>query len=437
MYLSRVKCLVVSGLLFWSHTSFAQTGTYSNPLSGRENNPYSRYGIGEIVNGNNTVLRGMGNVTSAFENPYEVNSDNPASYSFLQRTTFEVGGVASTRSIVATGASYRTGTATISYLNLGIPLGKNGGMCIGFKPFSHVYYNLVDTIFNSPVGEVIRTYNGNGGLNYAYFGGAMKRKGLSIGFNAGYMFGSFRNTAATLPIDVADTNRAFPVEYSGYTQVGGLYWKGGIMYERKIDSEYTIRFGGTVAIGQGLFERYSAYQISTINLGDTVVRDSMYKSGELHGTITMPLTWSVGAMLVRNDKWSLGVDYAAGQWSSFKSSPDTAMNHGIGSGSYKLSVGGEYTPDVNNVRNYFSRMTYRIGLYYGADYLKIYNTTLPVYGVTLGGSMPFRRTLSKLHFAFDVGRLGTRTNNLLQETYVRFTLGISFNDKWFIPRKYD
>ena len=92
---------------------------------------------------------------------------------------------------------------------------------------------------------------------------------------------------------------------------------------------------------------------------------------------------------------------------------------------------------TNDIRNYFSRVTYRFGLYYGTDYLNIYNTPLPVYGVTVGGTLPFRRTFSSLHMALDIGRLGTTTNSLIQETYVRFSLGVSFNSKWFIPRKYD
>jgi len=52
-------------------------------------------------------------------------------------------------------------------------------------------------------------------------------------------------------------------------------------------------------------------------------------------------------------------------------------------------------------------------------------------------SLPFKRALSRLNAAIDLGRLGTMDNNLIQQTYVRFTVGMTFNDKWFIPRKYD
>jgi hypothetical protein len=438
------KWLLLILCVTWGIHLSAQTGTSStstnssNPLSGRENNPYSKYGIGEFWNGNNTVLRGMGNITSAFENPYEVNSDNPASYSFLQRTTFEAGMMASTRSIAASGGyHYTTGTASIAYLNLGIPVNKNSGLCLGFRPYTRSYYSLIDTITGSPIGTVARSYNGEGSLNYAYLGAAVKYKGLSVGFNAGYMFGTFHNSSLTIPIDDSPTNRAYIGDYTNFTRIGGIYWKGGLMYERKIDSDYTFRVGGTFTISQNITERLSAYQISNYNFGDTIVNDTSSRLDNVRGALRLPLSYSIGVMIVKNDKWGLGLDYTATQWSTFNSTPDTSLKSGIGSSSYKISIGGEYTPNANNIRNYFSRVTYRLGFYYGNDYLNLNNNTLPYYGITAGTSLPFRRSLSKLHFSLDVGRLGTTANNLLQETYIRFTLGISFNDRWFIPRKYD
>ncbi len=448
MCLFRAKCCVLVLLVLCNTKLLAQTSSYSNPINGRENNPYSKYGIGEFVNGNNTTLRGMANITSAYATPYTVNSDNPASYALLQRTTFEGGGTASTRTVTGSGLTYKTGTATISYVNLGLPVGKNGGLCIGFRPYTHTYYNMVDTITSttnppSPIGNVERTYYGEGELNYAYIGAAAKRKGFSIGANVGYLFGTIRNTTATLPIDTAVINKAFITEFSNYTQIGGLYFKLGLMYDHKIDSEYSIRIGGTLSLQQNLVERLNSFQISSHNFGDTAVSDTSLNSGESTGKLKLPLSYTIGVMLTKGEKWSLGLDFAGTQWSGYKSTPDSILNAGVGTSSYKISLGGEYTPDANNIRNYFSRVTYRFGLYYGTDYLALRTlpgqslTTLPVYGVTAGGSFPFRRSLSRLHVAIDVGRLGTTTNNLIQQTYARFTIGVSLNDKWFIPRKYD
>jgi hypothetical protein len=438
----RTKCLLLSVLLVPGLQTFAQTSTVSNPLNGRENNPYSKYGIGELDNGNNVVLRGMGNVTSAYASPYSVNSDNPASYASLRRTTFEAGAVGSTRTISNGTDKFTSGTASISYLNIGIPVGKNAGLCLGFRPYSRAYYNLADTITSSsnppsPIGMAVRSYNGESSLTLPYIGFAYKYKGLSVGANLGYLFGTVRSTSAVIPKDSLAINNAYISEFTNFTRIGGIYWKGGLMYEHNIDSAYTLRIGGTVTLNQKLTERFYEYQIASYYFSDTTVHDTVSNTAEQRGKLTMPFSYSAGIMFGRTDKWNIGIDYQATQWSQYNSSPDLALNAGVGASSYKLSIGGEITPDINSIRNYTARMSYRLGLYYGKDYLNINNTDLPFYGITAGVSLPFRRSLSRLHTSLDVGRLGTTANGLTQQTYVRFSVGISFNDLWFVKRRYD
>jgi len=426
MFHTRAKYLLIVLLIIGGFRLSAQTTTSSgtntsDPLNGNMNDPYSKFGIGTLQNGNNTVLKGMGNVTSAFENPYEVNSDNPASYSFLKNTVYEAGFTASSMGVNSQGQSYTTGTASISYLNLGIPVGKNAGICFGFRPYSHTYYSLADTIQNSPIGQAVRSYSGEGSLNYAYVGVAAKYKGLSVGVNVGYMFGTIADITAVVPIDTLPQNRAYTTQYSNYNRIGGIYWKAGLIYEKKIDSDYTISIGGTFTLEQNLSQRLNSYQISGYNFGDTIVNDTISYAGEQQKKIRLPMSYSAGIIISKNDKWDIGADYTATKWSQFNSTLDPTMDVGL----------------ANNIRNYFSRVTYRFGAYYGTDYLNISGTQLPEYGVTAGGSLPFRRSLSRMHVAIEVGKVGTTSSGLVQETFVRFNLGFSFCDRWFIPRKYD
>ncbi len=440
MFLPRAKYLLTVLSFFGASVLFAQTNSSSNPTSDRENNPYSKYGIGELQNGNSTVLKGMANMTSAFQNPYELNTDNPASYAYLRRTTFEAGMSANTRTVNAMGSSYNTGTATLSYLTLAVPVNNNAGLAFGFKPYSRSFYSLVDTLFgnSSPLGETVRSYSGDGGLNYAYVGGAYRYKELSMGFNFGYIFGTLQSNTAVQSIDSLLINRSYIAEFTNYNRVGGIYWKGGLMWEHKFDSSgYSLRLGGTFTMGQKLNERLNSYQVSIYNFGDTIVNDTSSSSGEARGKLNLPMSFSAGAMILKDNKWGLGIDFTSTQWSGYKSEVDPSMNFAIAKSAYKVSIGGEYTPDFNSIRNYFSRVTYRAGVYYGKEYLTFQNTQLPVYGATVGASLPFRRSLSHLHTSLEVGRLGVTTNNLIQETYVRFSLGLSFNDLWFIKRKYD
>ncbi|MES2702555.1 MAG: hypothetical protein V4649_07950 [Bacteroidota bacterium] len=434
----RGKCLVVFLVLITGIRAQAQTSSISNPLNGRENNPYSKYGIGEMVNGNNVILRGMGNVTSAYAHPFSINSDNPASYAFLRRTTFEGAGTGSTRHITNGTDNYNTGTATLSYLNIGFPVGNNAGLCLGFRPYSTMYYSLTDTILSTSIDSVTRFYGGEGSLTLPYIGGAYKYKGLSIGVNVGYLFGTLRSTAALRPAKDTGINKGYTAEFSNYNRIGGIYWKSGLMYERKMDSgRYTFRIGGTFALNQDLVERNSIYRVSHYNFTDTAVHDTVYNSGERRGKLTMPTSYSVGINFGKTDKWNIGIDYAGTQWSTFNSVPDSSLLIGVGTSSYKISIGGEYTPDMNSIRNYFARVTYRLGGYYGKDYLRVNNSDIPYYGLTAGLSLPFRRSISRLHTSVDVGRMGLLSNGLIQQTYVRFSVGVSFNDIWFVKRKYE
>ena len=435
------RCLIIFLSITLSSGLYAQTSNTSNPNSERENNPYSKYGIGELWNGNNTALKGMGNITSAFQDPFLINSDNPASYSSLVLTTFEGGAIASSRNITtSSGLSTRTGTSSLGYLNVGLPVGKKAGVSFGLRPYARSYYALVDTIA-SPIGQAIRSYAGDGALSYAYLGGAYSYKGLSIGFNFGYLFGSYRNFTSVIPNDTLAVNKAYESEFSRYNRYGGLYWKGGVIYEHRLsDSNYSFRIGGTLTLGQNLNEKLSNYKISIYTFGDTTVNDTSYQSTDQKGKLSLPMSYSAGVMFSRNDKWAFGIDYAATNWSTFKSTPDSTVTDNIGSQAYKISLGGEITPNAADLKNYFARVTYRFGIYYGTDYVRLQNTTLPCYGLTFGGSFPYKRNTrshSRFHASFDIGRIGTQSNNLLQQTYIRFGLGLSFNEKWFIPRKYD
>ncbi len=438
MHKFPAKCLTAFLFLVMSSAAYAQTSTYSNPNSERENNPYSKYGIGELWNGNSTALKGMGSITSAYADPYIINPENPASYSSLVLTTFQGGLVASARNITSgSGASYTTGTASLAYLNIGVPVSQRAGISFGLRPYTHSYYALLDTAATA-LGQTQRSYAGDGGLSYAYMGAAYKIKGLSLGFNLGYMFGTYRNFTSTTSVD---TIKAYEAQFANYTRLGGLYWKGGFNYEHQLrDTNITFRIGGTLSLGQNLTEHVSNYRVSIYNFGDTLVNDTSYSNTEQKGKLKLPVSYSLGVMFAKNDKWAIGVDYSASDWTNFHSTPDSNMNLGVGKQSYKLALGGEYTPNSNDIHNYFSRVTYRAGFYMGQDYVMLQNTAMPVMGFTFGGSFPYKRNTrshSKLHTSFDIGRMGTHANGQLQQTYFRFGLGLTFNEKWFIQRRYE
>lgn len=412
--------------------AYAQTSTVSNPTSTRENAPYSRFGLGEQIDGNGAALRGMADITSAYADPYTVNTDNPASYSFLTYTTFEAGATGSTRNLATTDYNYTTGTATLSYLNIAFPVGKHVGLCLGFRPETHVYYDLTDTAADLLGNQTARFYTGSGATDLAFVGVAYQYKGFSIGVNAGYLFG---NINYTTQYENLDTSKSYNSNFITNNHIGGIYWKAGVLYQGKLNKDLMFRIGGTLQLEQQINQNRNEYWASSYIFADTTIADTAFSAPRQDGKVTLPTSYSLGIQLAKANSWDVGIDYTGTEWSQFRNfgQPDAAL----AASNYKIALGGDYIPNAENLRNYWSRVAYRFGLYYGTDNVYLNNTTLYEYGITLGASLPFRRSTSHLHASFDIGRLGTTANSMVQETYVRFTLGISFNDKWFIRRRYE
>lgn len=416
-------------ILTLGSSAFAQTVVSK---ANRENAPYSRFGIGEFVNGANTMMRGAGSVTSPYSNPFAVNTYNPASYASLLLTTYEGGGSASGRTITSGANKYNTGTATLSYMNIGIPVTRHGGLAIGYRPMNHIYYNLQDTGVVSGYGNSIKTYFGDGSLHYAFIGAAGKYKGFSIGFNFGYAFGT--TVTASLLQSYNDSVNVYDSRFSNTVKTGGIYWNGGAMYSDSISNKIKLSVGATLAISQDLNTTNDEYWLSNSGISGSS-NDTNYSLLNQKSTITLPMFYSGGVWISgTNNRWGAGIDYSGANWSQFRKYGNVDS---VASSSYKVAVGAEYTPDPTSIRKYIQRITYRIGGYYGKDYVQLRNTDINYYALTFGASFPFKRATDKIHTSFEIGSRGTEANGLFRESYYKFSLGISLNDRWFIKRRYD
>ena len=54
-----------------------------NHSQAQTNSPYSRYGLGDLVNHSPIFARGMGGISTAISSAKYINADNPASYASL------------------------------------------------------------------------------------------------------------------------------------------------------------------------------------------------------------------------------------------------------------------------------------------------------------------------------------------------------------------
>ncbi|HVI48881.1 MAG TPA: hypothetical protein VM802_28700 [Chitinophaga sp.] len=412
----------------------------ANNAIAQDNSPYSRYGLGDLNNNQNTVNRGMGGVSQAYGDPQSVNFINPASYSNLLLTTLDVGIEGGSRSIADKNTKFSSGFGTISYLQIGIPLAKKWGLNLGLRPVTRVTYNLQQsedkTFFDTLKMPIANRYEGSGGLYQIYGGTGVGIGNFSIGVNVGYLFGSVEtNTHVIYPVtDINSSRHMQRVSYNSF------FYKVGIQYRAKLNKEMDLSFGATGSLKQNMSakkESLSQNQLYNASSDNFTPLDTVsYVKGD-KGTVVYPQEFGAGLMLRKFDKWLVGVDFNTTQWSNFTNygAKDSLQN------SWKMSVGGQFVPNATALSGYWNRVAYRLGAYYGLDYLKLNGQDMNILGFTVGAGLPVRRMpysnqYSMLNVAFEVAHRGSN-NTALKENIYRLSLGFTLSDRWFIKKKYD
>jgi tetrahydromethanopterin S-methyltransferase subunit F len=172
------------------------------------------------------------------------------------------------------------------------------------------------------------------------------------------------------------------------------------------------------------------------NVNDPSYVAKVDSNSNVKGTTKLPSNIGMGIQYRSGDYWQIGLDVIRSSWSTF-----TRYNKADSTGDYmSIRLGAAITPDVNSVTNYWKKMTYRAGIYTGQDIFQFGNQAIRANGLTVGIGYPVRRTnlsIGQINASFDVGQRGTTANGLLSERYTKFSVGFTFNDKWFIKRRYD
>ena len=422
----------------------------------QENSPYSRYGLGDLAPNHNIFSRGMGGISAGVLDYQSINFVNPATLSSLSNTIFDMGAEVDVRTLKSTNPvkKFTAANSIFSYLQLGFPLATEKmrkkdigwGMSFGLKPVTKVNYKIEKSSRLSNIDSLSTLYEGTGGTNQAFIGTALKIKGFSFGFNAGYMFGS-KNYSTRLAF-VNDTVVYYKSNSANKTTFGGLFINGGIQYElilnkdKKNETPRVLRFGAYGTLQQKLnASRDDIRETFSYDANSASYRiDSVYEKKDIKGKIEYPSTYGVGFSYT-DEHWVFGADYEAAKWSNYRyyGQADAVQNN------YVIRVGGQYYPAKLNtpVKKYFNFVKYRAGFYYGPDYIKT-NNSRPEFGFTLGTGMPLT-SLQRLSYsgeyvvlntALEVGGRGDKSSNV-RENMVRFSIGVSMNARWFRKLKYD
>ena len=214
-----------------------------------------------------------------------------------------------------------------------------------------------------------------------------------------------------------------------------LSYKSGIFFNIGVNYEHNskIKTSGTEEITRfrtssldALDNTYSLSEFDNVGLQ----LPSIYKLG-----ISFDKPNPTGKDICGNDKkstWLAGLDLAVLNWSD-----NSIYGNDLTSNStYKLSLGGEITPDregsnsisTSKFSRFVKQLTYRGGFYYETLPFSYNGASLSEIGINFGLTIPSNNSGGLLTWNVSLASRGSELN----ETYIKTGLGITLNEsRWF------
>lgn len=455
--------------------------------------PYSYYGIGNPVG--NPLQNGfaMGGISQALRDSCYINYLNPASYSSNDVTTLIFGFEGNFLTRTDLGQTFNNNNLFINQFGIAIPVIHkhrflNWGMYLGYAPFSHVGYKLSDSstvIMGTDTMLARYNYTGAGGLNKLTFGhGFQLGRHLSLGVNLHYIFGT-SSRIRTLDLPAASGYLSSRVEEK--TRVNSFSFDAGIQtyFQFRVkryttprryvfpkeEGQTTFRKDSIVPNKNRKFDFNHKYQVvigASYNFGNSIDAgfeqlgiqylagtfnvnvDTFLLNPSASGNITMPHGFGGGISLINPGKWMVSADFNYKMWSAFRyfDQPDLVFTN-----SFSLHLGAEYTPYFENKytgkRSFFKNLVYRAGVRYYNRFYQPDSKPVDEFGFSFGMGLPFgfnksfdadanqKIIISYVNFGVEGGVANTRGGGLVNESFFRFTIGVTLRDKWFNKRYYN
>lgn len=427
------KFIIAVTLLTLSTFAFAQSGT---------NSPYSQFGLGLLNDQSTGFNRGMNGVGFGFHDHNQVNITNPASYSALDSLTFILDAAASFQvtNFKENGVKKNAKNADIEYAIGAFRLARHLGLSFGFVPYSNIGYDYSNTddvnafkSTSSANATYTNTYDGDGGIHEVFLGmGWEPIKHFSFGFNIGYLWGNLDRSVVNSYSD------SYVNTLSKYykTKVKGYKLTLGAQYTQPIGKKDELTLGVIYEPGHKTSSDPECLVISSNS--QTSVQDTTRYS--IKDGISLPDVYGAGLMWNHNGQLKIGFDYRLEKWGSI-SLPEYSVTNNVASFSLvkgemkdrsKFTLGGDFCKGERDM-HFLNRVHYRAGFSYSPSYLKINGVDGPrEISASLGLGIPivnYWNNRSVLNITAQwINRSAT---NLIKENTFMFTIGLTFNERWF------
>ena len=418
--------------------------------------PYSRIGIGELQDPNMTHIRAKGGLASTDWSYRNLNLTNPASYAYLRSASMNAGFNMQFNRLSDQESGVNIWSGGMNTLAVGFPLINTinemleetysdwrFGSVIAMQSYSGIGYEVESTDSHPEIGEIRRNFEGSGGTQILFLGQAFRYKNTSVGFNAGYLFGSLEQERR---VGFPDVSVHYANVFEDEIKMRSFYWKVGFMHDiilnRNLDDPYHDDRGRPIdyiTIGAHGKAATNFTNISnSLHTGRHIFAagavDTLFQASDLRSSGQLPPEFGFGASYVRKNQYEIGFDFETGLWSQYENEAKAEELKN----SFKVAFGGSYTPNHQSITSFFERVTYRAGFYYHRDPRVVSGTQLKEYGLNFGATFPFtvQRQVSSLHTSFQIGKRGVSGG--LEETFINLSLGFTVNDNtWFVKRRFD
>lgn len=369
-----------------------------------------------------------------------LNTKNPASYSAIDSLSFlfDFGISLQNANLSQNGRKVNAKNTSVDYVTAGFRIAPRLGVSIGLVPFSTIGYNTSsEKTIESETGDITQTstFSGDGGLHEAYLGvGWSPLKSLSIGVNAGYLWGDLSHTSM-----LSFSNSAVNGSRQAYEADVRTYKVGfGLQYDYKLTKRDALTLGLTYQLGHDIASNAYYYnqriESSAVASGDSVMVSNAF---------ALPHSFGAGLTWTHNNRWRIGADYTLQQWSKVKFPTLTTGNsyevrNGLFSDRHQVAVGFEYLGKPEGLRRR-DHIRYRGGFSFSTPYAKVDGNDGPrSYTAAIGVSLPIinmynNRTFINISAQYE--RVEPQVSGMIKENYLRLCVGIAFNERWFMKWK--
>lgn len=302
---------------------------------------------------------------------------------------------------------------------------------------------------------------------------------ISVGVNVSYLFGSLINIRRDV---FPDSLQTFNTKITKYTTFKDVYASAGLQYTfrfpltlnpayiglpdtlvtktRVFGNSYyfknakgidtaqlfihqpgvRVTFGAVFAAPMDINVSYDLLAQTYKQIGTTeLIKDTIANNLGVPGRVTLPMMGGFGFALKKDYKWMFQADYTVQMWEDYR-----YLGNVVGlKNSQRITAGFQFQPKLAGRGNFMSATQYRLGMRWYESYLELNSIRLTEMTVNFGMAfpLPYRTRMgepvSRVSLNIEAGQRGTTDGGLLKESFIRATLGLTINDRWFMRYKLD